>query len=176
LGKIKKKGLVKLIVGFIFKEEKVLTEAKKILEKRFGRCDFESESIAFTHTDYYEKEMSCDLRKKFLSFQKLIKPESIFKIKHFTQRLEKIFSLNRKRRINIDPGYLDLSKLILATTKDYKHRIYLREGIYAEVTLYYERGSFQAFDWTYPDYKTPEFIQIFNKIRKIYQESIKGRI
>ena len=79
------------------------------------------------------------------------------------------------RIINIDPGYLDLSKLILASTKDYKHRIYLTKGIYAEVTLFYQDKTFCPWEWTYPDYKTGEYIEIFNRIRQIYAEQIKEK-
>jgi hypothetical protein len=173
LGRIKKKDPVKLIFGFIFREEKVYLLTRSTLEKKFGRIDFESPIFNFNHTNYYERELGENLKRRFLSFERLIKPESISKIRHFTQRLEEKFSLGGKRRINIDPGYLDLSKLILATTKDYKHRIYLRDGIYAEVTLYYEKESFRAFDWTYPDYRTSEYIGIFNRIRQIYKEQIR---
>lgn len=174
MGKIKKKKVVKLIVGLIFREEKVYFLVKNILEKKFGRIDFESPNLDFSkYTNYYEEELGKNLKRKFLSFKSLIKPDSIFKIKHFTQKLEKKFSLKEKRTINIDPGYLDFSKLILSTTKDYKHRVYLKDGIYAEVTLYYEKESFRAFDWTYPDYRTSEYIEIFNTIRQIYKEQMK---
>lgn len=173
MGRIKKKGAVKLIFGFIFGEEKAYFLAKNILEKKFGRIDFESPSLDFKHTNYYEGELGKNLKRKFLSFKNLIKPDSISKIRHFTQKLEKKLSLNRKRMINIDPAYLDLSKLVLSTTKDYRHRVYLRDGIYAEVTLYYERESFRPFDWTYPDYRTSEYIEIFNTIRQIYKEQTK---
>lgn len=175
MGIIKKHQPVKLIVGFIFKEEGTLNKAKNILEKRFGRIDFESESLPFVHTDYYQTEFGTDLKRKFISFKILILPQDLPKIKIIVNKIEKKLATGPSRSINIDPGYLNLSKLILATTKDYKHRIYLNNGIYAEVTLFYQDKSFRSWDWTYPDYRTGEYIGIFNKIRQIYAEQIKDK-
>lgn len=166
---------VKLIIGFIFKEENILNEAKAILVRRFGKIDFESQTLPFVHTDYYEKEFGEDLKRKFISFTKLVLPCDLPKIKIITNKIETKLSSGSSRLINIDPGYLDLAKLILASTKDYKHRIYLNRGIYAEVTLFYQDKTFQSWQWTYPDYKTPEYIAIFNRIRQIYAQQIKDK-
>ena len=84
------------------------------------------------------------------------------------------WTLGGKRRVNIDPGYISQSKLVLATTKDHSHRIYLGQGIFAEVTLRYYKGTFRAWEWTYPDYASPPYIAIFNHIRKLYKEQLKG--
>jgi len=163
----------KLIIGFIFKEENAPDKARPILEKAFGKIDFESQNLAFNHTAYYEKEFGKDLNRRFISFKKLISPSDLPEIKIHTNRVEKKLSSGSSRSINIDPGYLDLAKLILASTKDYKHRIYLNRGIYAEVTLFYENKSYRPWEWTYPDYKSGEYIAIFNCIRDIYARQIK---
>ncbi|MFA5410336.1 MAG: DUF4416 family protein [Candidatus Omnitrophota bacterium] len=173
MGSIKRHPPVKLIVGFIFKESQVEEKAKGLLEKRFGKIDFESPCLAFTHTDYYEKEFGSGLKKKFISFKKLIAPDDLAGIKKTTNQIEKRLSRRQSRLINIDPGYLDLSKLILATTKDYKHRIYLKDGIYAEATLFYQNKTFTPWDWTYPDYKQAEYLAIFEQIRDIYKRQIE---
>jgi len=175
MGRIKKHPPVKLIIGFIFKEESILNEAKAILVRRFGKIDFESQTLPFVHTNYYEKEFGKDLKRKFTSFTKLVLPYDLPKIKIITNKIESNLSSGSSRLINIDPGYLELAKLILASTKDYKHRIYLKRGIYAEVTLFYQDKTFQSWQWTYPDYRTPEYIAIFNRIRQIYAQQIKGR-
>ena len=94
--------------------------------------------------------------------------QDLYRIKLYTHRLEKKFLAAKLRQINIDPGYLDLAKLVLATTKDYAHRVFLRKGIFAEITLSFRGDSFGANDWTYPDYRTQEYIDIFNQIRKLY--------
>lgn len=159
---------VKLFIGFIFNNEEIYLKTRHILERKFGQSDFESPILPFNHTRYYEKEFGINLKRKFLSFKKLILPEKLTQIKIITNKIEKVLSDQGRRQINIDPGTLTLSKVILASRKDYKHRIYLAKGIYAEVTLYYQDKSFQSWEWTYPDYKSPAYIQIFNTIRKIY--------
>ncbi|MDD5594898.1 MAG: DUF4416 family protein [Candidatus Omnitrophica bacterium] len=164
---------VKLICGLIFKEEKILAKAKALLEKKFGALDFESQILEFNYTDYYEKEFGKNLSRQFISFKKLIDPASLAKIKLFSNRLEKKLSRNNRRLINLDPGYLDLAKLVLATTKDYNHRIYLNSGIFAEITLFYQGKSFQHWKWTYPDYQTLQYKEIFNRMREIYFSQLK---
>lgn len=163
---------VKLIAGFIFKEETVFQKARFIVEKYFGSIDFQSQPLNFTHTDYYRKEFGDGLYKRIVSFRKLIPPQKLPEAKILTNKAEKRLSSLRKRRVNIDPGYLDLSKLVLASTKDYAHRIYLNKGIYAEVTLFYRHKSFAAWECTYPDYRTPQYLAIFNQIRQIYSAQL----
>lgn len=175
MGRINKHQPVKLVIGFIFNNESILDKAEHILRKRFGKIDYESQILAFTHTDYYEAEFGKDLKRKFISFQNLILPENLPQIKIRTNAIEKKLSRNGMRSINIDPGYLDMAKLILASTKDYKHRIYLDRGIYAETTLFYQNKSFAPWEWTYPDYKSADYIRIFNRIREIYVGQIKNK-
>jgi len=172
MGRIKRHPPVKLIIGFIFKEESVFQKATVLLKKRFGKIDFESQILPFTHTDYYAREFGKNLKRRFISFEKLVLPEDLPKIKIATNKIEQRLSSGTSRLINIDPGYLDLAKLILASTKDYKHRMYLNRGIYAEVTLFYQEKTFNPWEWTYPDYKTNEYIAIFNHIRGIYAEQV----
>jgi len=173
MGNIKKVLPVKIFCGFIYKEEKVFEEAKIKLEERWGETDIEYGPFNFDFTDYYEKEMGSDLKRRFISFEKLYLPEDAYEWKIFTNRVEKIFSENEKRKINIDPGYIDNSKVILLSTKDYYHRIYLGKGIYAEITLYYSEGKYNFFKWTYPDYRTENYINFFLKLRERYRCQIK---
>ncbi|MEA3560314.1 MAG: DUF4416 family protein [Candidatus Omnitrophota bacterium] len=173
---IKHHKQVKLICGLIGKSEDTFKRACRVLSKRFGKIDFKSRLIEFDHTAYYQRELGTGLKRQFLSFQRLIKPELLPGIKIITNRLEKK-SLpsfkDRNRWINIDPGYITEAKLILATTRNYQHRIYLSKGIYAEVTLRFASGSFQPHEWTYPDYKSEEYAIIFNQIRKIYLTNLQ---
>jgi len=172
MGKIRNSLPVKLTIAFIFAEEKYLKEALRILIKHFAPIDFTSPTIPFDYTEYYRKEFGTKLKRVFVSFSKLIDPANTAKIKHLCNRIEKKLSVGARRRINIDPGYLDLSKLVIATTKDYSHRIYLRRGIYAEITLSYQKDSFCSLPGTYPDYRSSEYIAIFNKIREIYHKQL----
>ncbi|MFH1655513.1 MAG: DUF4416 family protein [Candidatus Omnitrophota bacterium] len=166
---------VKLIFGLISSDEELFTKTQKLLTGKFGPIDFSSKILPFNLTDYYREELGKNLKRKFISCQKLIRRESISEIKVFTNKIEKKFSFLRKRRINIDPGYLSPGKLILATTKDYGHRLYLKKGIFAEVTLFYKRNSFHPWQWTFPDYKTESYLEIFNHLYKIYIEQLKRK-
>lgn len=172
MGIIRIHGKAKLIVGLISNNAEQFNKAKKNLERMYGTIDFESGILDFNNTDYYNEEMGDNLKRKFLSFQKLADLKNIYKIKLKTNSIEKRFSESGKRRVNIDPGYLDLSKLVLFSTKDYSHRIYLNNGIFAEVTLFYKNNTFNAWPWTYPDYKTGAYISIFNSMREIYKKAI----
>lgn len=138
----------------------------------FGRIDLESPITDFTHTDYYKEEMGNGLKRQFLSFERLVGLKGLCSVKLRTNGLEKRFAKQNKRTVNIDPGYIDLSKLVLFSTKDYSHRVYLDKGIFAEVTLFYKDKSFTAWPWTYPDYRTADYIEIFNRIRDIYKEKL----
>jgi hypothetical protein len=174
MGKIIKHPKVKLIIGFIFKDELYFLKSLKILKRYFKAADFQSQYLSFNYTDYYAQEMGSGLKRAFVSFKQLILPEQLSSIKIITNKIEEKLSKGGRRLINIDPGYIDLAKLVLASTKDYKHRIYLAKGIFAEITLVYKGRSFQGWECTYPDYATPDYINIFNKIRDIYYLQVKS--
>ena len=171
--KIQKPAPVKFICGFIYTTEKIYQNTKIILEKKFGKIDFESERSDFDSTDYYYPEMGKPLFRHFISFKKLRRPEQFIAIKLYCIRLEKKFALDSRRRINIDPGYLNEAKLVLTTTKDFFHRLHLGKGIYAEVTLRYHKNSFSEFSTTFPDYRTSKYKEIFLNIRKIYRRQTR---
>jgi hypothetical protein len=164
---------VKLVVSLFSRHKGLFNKVASVLRKKFGHIDYESEFLELNKTDYYEDELGPDLIRKFYSFKKLIKPVHLADIKIYTNRVENKFSKQDKRQVNIDPGYLHLAKFVLATTKDQQHRIYLKKGIFAEVTLRYRSREFKAWPWTYPDYATSEYREVFNKIRKIYKEQIQ---
>jgi hypothetical protein len=169
MGEIRYPAPVKLVVGMISAKVELFSQVQEKLFRRFGDIDFESELIPFTYSDYYNTEMGETLKRKFISFMELIKPEEIVNIKIFTNDLEKefLYAGSIRRRINLDPGYLEAGKLVLATTKNHQHRIYLGKGIYGEVTLRYTKKSFQSWEWTYPDYRSEDYLRIFNKIREL---------
>jgi len=171
MGQIKRPHKVKLVTGLLSNDIEALERVKKILQRIFGRIDFESALLDFSHTDYYKEELGDNLKRKFLSFERPRDPGAIYKVKIRTNLIEKRFLRGGKRTINIDPGYLDLSKLVLFSTKDYSHRIYLNKGIFAENTLFYKDKSYNPWPWTYPDYKTAEYIDMFNSIRQTHKNS-----
>lgn len=174
MGKATQPKPVKLICGMISPKETLCREAGNSLEEEFGEIDFESHILPFVHTKYYQKELGTALERKFISFKNLIDPGGLAEVKLFTNKLEKEkFSRWEKREINLDPGYICISKLVLATTKNHQHRIYLKDGIYAEVTLRFVGRTFVPYEWTYPDYRTEEYIKIFNSIRHLYLAQIE---
>lgn len=158
---------VKLIAGLISGNPELFGKAAGMLEKKLANTvDFESDTLDFGYTDYYEKEMGPALKRKFISFKRAVALKEIEKVKLASIAIEKKLSLDNKRLINIDPGYLDLAKLVLFSTKDYSHRLHVGSGIFAEVTLYFKGGGFKAWPWTYPDYRTKGYLSIFNSIRE----------
>ncbi|MBU1912101.1 MAG: DUF4416 family protein [Candidatus Omnitrophica bacterium] len=174
MGNAKKPKAVKLIIGMLARNKKLFEKTEEFFIEEFGLIDYQSPVISFKYTSYYKKEMGRPLKRKFISFKKLISPEKIAKIKLLTNLIEKKLSISNKRQVNIDPGYISDAKLILATTKDYFHRIYLSQGIYAEVTLKWRKHSFEPFEWTYPDYRSKEYLCILNKIRNNLMKNHAG--
>jgi hypothetical protein len=174
MGNVTVPSLIKIITGLIFSDPEISNKITSSLSKKLGPVDFVSELFPFDRTSYYSDEMGTGLSRRFVSFKKLKKAEKVSDLKIFTNKLEKRFSCSGKRQINIDPGYLTLSKLVLLTTKNYTHRIYVKDGIYAEVTLFYKDGSYQPWKWTFPDYATKEYIHFFNKIREDYLKDVRG--
>lgn len=173
MGIIKEPEPVKLIIGIISNNIRLFDKASDELEKMFGAIDFKSQVLAFDKTTYYQSEMGLDLKRQFFSFSKCICPDKLPNIKTATNDLE--FQLSgtvKQRSINLDPGYVNLGKVVLATTKDHQHRLYLGKGIYGEVTLRYRNKTFAIWEWTYPDYASQEYIQIFNEIRCLYHKQI----
>jgi hypothetical protein len=165
---------VKLIASLFSPEEKILEEVILDLQGMCGSTDWVSPPFFFDRTRYYEKEMGWPLHRRFLSFKNLIRPETIVDIKLQTNELEKRYVQEGKRRVNIDPGYIALERLVLATGKNYTHRIYLSKGIYADLTLVFHQGSFQTLAWTYRDYADLVVIGTFNEIRERYKNQLRG--
>ena len=176
MGQIRSYPPVKLIVGIITAVPDLLPGVHQRLSEQFGQVDFASDLLPFDYTNYYEAEMGKDLKRQFVSFEKLISAEELASAKCFSNTVECEFAEGdtASRPVNLDPGYISAAKLVLASTKDHAHRIYLQDGIYAEITLKFYRKSFQPWEWTYPDYRTPNYIDIFNHIRHIYMNQLKG--
>lgn len=175
MGKAREPRPVKLICSLFSANESLLAVARGALTDLLGPLDYQSEFLPFDHTRYYEREFGAGLLRQVVAFASLIAPERLAEIKHVTNDLEQTWLVDGRRRVNLDPGYVSLSKLVLATTKDYAHRIYLGQGIYAEVTLQFTHGAFQAREWTYPDYASPRYLAIFAEIRRRYADQLRQR-
>lgn len=174
MGKINIPPAAKLIIGLIYRNSAVKDKILDILKKRFGEVDFLSHELDFNYTDYYYPELGKPLKRLLVSFKQLASEDKLSDIKLYTNKIEERFSRKQKRQINIDPGFLSLGKIILATTKNYSHRVYLGKGIFAEATLFYKGAAFKPWPWAYPDYQSKEYISVFNAIRKLYQEQVRN--
>ena len=170
MAEIKPVAPVALFCGVIGSEPDLMDESVKKLCASYGEIDIVSELIPFDGSDYYEDEMGKDLFRRFYSFSEFIQPDLIAEVKLATQDIEDEYSIEQDgkvyRRVNLDPGYIAPSRLVLATTKDFSHRIYLQQGIYAEVTLGFSRQGCRYFAWTYPDFKKDSYTKFFLDVRR----------
>jgi hypothetical protein len=164
---------VKLVISLLTGDVALLGAVREALEARYGPIDFESELLPFEHTTYYEEEFGLGLRRQIVTFERLIDPAALPGIKVETNEIEWSVAEGSRRRVNIDPGYVSLGKLVLATTKDHAHRLYLGQGIYGEGTLTFQRGRFRPWPWTYPDYGSAEYCALFEQIRERYKQQLK---
>ena len=165
---------VKLVVSVITGNKELFESVCEKLVKKFGEIDYISETLAFDFTDYYEKELGKDLIRHIISFKELITPDWLPQIKRFTNDLEDRFLKEGvNRSVNIDPGYIALCHFVLASCKGFAHRPYLGDGVYADLTLVFRKKTFQALEWTFPDYASNGLINILNGIRTDYHELLK---
>ncbi len=164
---------VKLILSAIYADRSSWLALLAQLEQKFGATDYSSKEMSFDYTHYYEEEMGGPLFREFVSFESLLAPGELAGIKLFTNRLEETAARDGRRKVNLDPGYLALDHLVLATGKPAPHRIYLAEGIYADLHLIYESGAFSPLPWTYPDYKSESLLGLMNRLREVLKASLK---
>ncbi len=158
--------LAKFFVAMMYQSKEIYEEAKKLLVRKYGKIERESFVYDFNFTNYYENEMGKGLKKRFAVFEKLMERDKLLEVKLYAMEIEEKLSVDGKRRINIDPGYITKHALILATRKERSHRIYLGNGIFAEVTLTFTKKGCRYFEWTYADYKQEELCEFFQEIRK----------
>ena len=170
MGQAKEHSPVKYFAGITYNPDlNGLQDSLRLLEETFSTIEIKSEPYDFSgFTDYYESEMGKGLIKLFVVFSDLQPPEALPNFKINSNQIESKFILNSKRQLNIDPGYVSEAKVVLATTKNYDHRIYLGEGIFGDIHLKFTNKVFQSQPWTYPDYKQEKVIQFFMELRQSY--------
>jgi hypothetical protein len=170
---------VKLIIGVLAANDEALSKAIEAVETELGTIDFKSETWPFTQTEYYKNQTGERILRRFVSIDKLIDPGRLADIKHRTNEIEKQLAgqltTDLPRPVNLDPGIIEPSKLVLATTKNYSHRIYIGNKMYAEVTLIYDKGHWKHFDYTYPDYRLKNYNDFFSKVRNRLVEQLRGQ-
>ena len=180
MGQVQKVKLVKFIVAILAIDEDALLVARELVTQRLGDVDILSPVWPFTNTKYYAKEMSDNLFRQIVSLTKLGHPDRLIELKLASNSVELDDASNRnrglRRAINLDPGYITPAKLVLATTKDYSHRVYLGQGIYAEATLHYHAGSWIAWPWTYPDYAVSTYHDFFAQVRSRLLDQLRNEV
>jgi hypothetical protein len=159
----------KLVMPILISRQRMRAPLLEELGSRFGPVDYTSIDLPFTYTHYYDEEMGTPITRFFISFRRLVDPGTLAQIKGETNRMEDRFSEAGRRKINLDPGLLNLSRFVLASSKDGSHRIPLSDGVFAEVTLVYEKGGYKPLQWTYPDYRSGETLEILEDIRRLYK-------
>lgn len=169
MGRPTSPALVKLFVVSLHRDLSVLEGAVEQFKIAWGETDFVSEDFVFDETDYYEPEMGSGLLRRFYSFAQLISPDRIVEAKLDCNRIEDHWLREGRRQVNLDAGYLDTYKLILASAKFGGQKIYLRDGIYADMTLTMYKGKWESFVWGFPDFKSGKYDQVLRQIRDLYK-------
>jgi uncharacterized protein DUF4416 len=181
MGAIRQFTPVKLFIGVLVASNRFIPKVEERLTAAYGSIDHRSEVIPFNFTNYYEAEMGDLIDRVLFSFERLIEPDQLAEIKRQTNQLEEEFAqllqtsnTAVKRPVNLDPGYIEQAKVILASTKNFYHRIYLGEGIFGEVTMHFKNNTFQFFPWTYPDYQSRDYQEFFLRMRQIYRNQLRN--
>jgi hypothetical protein len=176
---VKEAKAVKLIIGILAADHQSLHAAIEAIDAKFGKTDMVSEVWPFDKTDYYKDQTGLHILRQFVSIERLIDPGLLAKIKHKTNKLEQKLAKSLAhpvpRPVNLDPGIIEPSKLVLATTKNFSHRIYIGKKMYAEVTLIFDKGNWRPLEHTYPDYRQQCYFDFFAKVRTRLLEQIKSK-
>lgn len=162
----------KLVVGLILHHRRLLNDVARLLKSDFGDIDMISPWFAFDFTEYYHSEMGTPLYRRLLVFRKLVEQDELSGIKHRTNEIERRFSKDGGRKVNIDPGVLLYERFVLATGKNYSHRIYIGRRIYADLTLIFQNSAYQVLPWTYPDYAAEAMRTFLLQVRRKYADDL----
>ncbi len=161
--------LVQLVISVLSAEDSPVETLRGDLEKHFGPISDVSGPLKFDFTKYYDKEMGSGIRRWIVTAEKLVDPERLSEIKLLTNEIERKYSRQGRRQFNLDPGLLTLGNFVLATGKNNAHRIYLKKGIFGDLTLIFRKASYRPLEWTYPDYSDSVLLDILNRIREDYK-------
>lgn len=177
MGQVSPSSPVLLVMAAFSRHEAALAWARAKAVEAFRPIALESPTFEFCETDYYKPTMGLGLKKVFLAPGELIDPARLVEIKLQTNAWEREYAEAsehaEQRPLNLDPGYLALGKLVLASTKDFCHRIYLDRGIYAEVTLFYRHGRWEHHPWTFADYRREDYQQFFSECRDYLHRKLR---
>jgi len=166
---------VKLFCGLIYGSHDVYMDIAGKLRAVFSDVDVESQPFDFDFTAYYNEEMGSPLYRRFISFDRLIDPDRLPDVKAITNRIETVNAVDGKRVVNLDPGYLSDANVIIATTKNHYHRVPLANGIYAHMEYVLKKKKLEPLEWTYPDFRSPQYMAFFEQLIPIYRQNLKAQ-
>jgi hypothetical protein len=158
----------KLVIGLLMKDKGLFEPLAVELTSTYGCADMISPWMSFDYTAYYRSELGSPLYRRLLTFETLIEQQELAAIKLTTNKLERAYARDLRRRVNIDPGYLLYERFVLASGKNFSHRIYIGQHIYADLTLIFRKGAFETLPWTYPDYADQPIRSFLERARKKY--------
>jgi len=165
----------KLVIGVFTKNKKIIEHLALELSSEFGRIDLVSSWMDFNYTNYYEPEMGSPLTRRMFTFKRLIEQAELAEIKIATNQIEQTYTIAGRRQVNVDPGYMLHERFVLASGKNFSHRIYIGLGVYADLALIYQKGGFQKLPWTYPDYADQMMICFLHQVRRKYVLDLKSQ-
>ena len=166
---------VKLFVAVLHAPSAPLQEAMEDLCSHWGKIDFTGADHPFDMTDYYEPEMGANLSRRLVSFLRLVPPDSLCSAKHICNEIEDRFAGAKGRLVNLDIGYLDHNKIVLASFKGAGQKIYLTDGVWADMVARYRGGRYCPFEWTFPDFRDGRYDRELLQIRQIYLKQLRDR-
>ncbi len=167
----------KLFIAVLYRPDRPYESVRRLIVRHFGPVDSSLEPQPFSFSSYYDAEMGPGLQRSLFSIENLVDPSQLASLKETANRMEAATANSEagsfRRTVNLDPGLLSLSRVILATTKASAHRIPLRDGLHAEITLLYRRGGYSALEWTYPDFRSDSFLEWLAELRRRYHEQLR---
>ena len=175
MGRAGESPLVKPIVGILAASTDLIAEAYAAIANTLGEVEERTDAVPWAVSEYYRAEMGGEIWRCYASLRELAPADRLTTWKRESNRLETRWAVDGKRLVNVDPGYVDLLRLVLASTKDAGHRVYLGDGIFAEITLRYENGAFRSWPHTYPDYAAASTIDFFNRVRARCAAQLRDR-
>ena len=164
-----------IFTASLFSSQEVFNNAAPRLKGLFGHVYYESPPLNWNFSTYYNGELGAPLYRQFMFFEKLVDPVFLVDAKLAMCEIEKEFSTGGNRQINLDPGYMSLAKVVLASRKNYSHRIYLGRGVFCELELFYQEGRFNPLPYTYFDYRDDHFLAFFTKARLLLKKKLDGK-
>jgi len=164
---------VKYFIAVLFHEHEAFEKSKASIVERWGAIDYEGADHLFDVTTYYESEMGTPLYRRIVTLETIRSPKEIVDMKLECNAIEAGLVVNGKRAVNLDAGYLDHNKVLLASAKEAGQKVYLDKGIYADLAGRYKDGCYRPFEWSFPDFKDGRYDSELLIIRTSYLKQIK---